>query len=123
VTSIPRGAESFHEVEIDPVDPAPPRWQDARVSQPRAWLMILAFVLALGSHALRADAQAFKPRSKTGLPKRPVAAAVAPATPAPATPRKAVAPARAAAAKKAPPAKKKGGDDDDVVVVDDEDEE
>lgn len=93
--------------------------------------MLLAFVLALGGNAGPADAQAFKARSKTGLPKRPAitAVATAPATPAAATakapaPRKVVTPARPVAVKKAATGKKgKGGDDDDVVVVDDEEDE
>jgi len=109
------------------------------VPRPRAWLTLLAFVLALGVSAHRADAQAFKPRGKGGAAAKPGAAKKAPvvattpaaapakpsarpAAPAPA-PRKAAAPTKPVVAKKAP-AKKKGadGDDDDVVIVDDEDE-
>ncbi len=135
MTAIPRRAESFHEIEIGPVDLARRRWHDVRVPRPRTWLTLLAFVLALGAFAHRADAQAFKPRSKTGIPKRPAAAtttaaatpATTPAAPAAkppartapaATPRKAP---RPVAAKKG--AAKKGGDDDDVIVVDDADDE
>jgi hypothetical protein len=105
------------------------------VPRPRAWLVLLAFVLALGAFAQHADAQAFRPRSRNGLPKRGPIAAVTATAAAPATPvaaaaktpvpaaRKAAVPARPVAAKKATTKKGKGGDDDDVVVVDDEDED
>jgi hypothetical protein len=127
------------------VDPTPPWWHDGPVlrRQPhpraRAWLTPLAFVLSLlltlGAFAHRADAQAFKPRSRNGVAakspfkKSPAAKATAPAkTPtrtAATTPsRTSATPAKRIVAKKAPPAKKKGkATDDDVVVVDDDDEE
>jgi hypothetical protein len=115
------------------VDLTASRWHDERVPQPRAWLTLLAFVLALGVLADRADAQAFKPRSRNGIaakrgPTTPVAAATptrtAVTTPAPA-PRKAPAAAPApakAVAKKAPAKKKSSDDDDDDVVVTDGDD-
>jgi hypothetical protein len=108
-----------------------------RVSRPRAWLTLVAFVLVLGAAADRADAQAFRPRGRGGAaakltpaPRRPTpvttGARTVIAAPAPAA-RKAPAAAAArpaAAAKKAPAKKKKGGDDDDdVVVVDDDDDD
>jgi hypothetical protein len=119
------------------VDLTAPRWHHGRVPHPRAWLTLLAFVLALGALADRADAQAFKPRSRNGIaakrgPTTPAAAtAKTPArtavtTPAPAprkAPAAATAPAKPPAAKK-PPKKKAGGDDDDddeVVVTDGDD--
>jgi hypothetical protein len=104
------------------------------VPRPRAWLTLLTFVLMLGAFAHRADAQAFRPRSRTGIAK---ATPKATAVDAPTTPRKA--PTRTAAttpptrkataakpaAKKKPPAKKKprADDDEDVVVVDDDEDE
>ena len=107
------------------------------MSRPRRWLTILAlalgFALLLGALADRAEAQAFKPRSRTGLAARlarkgPAGApATAPAAAA-AAPKKSAAPPVAAAkqppAKKAPAKKKpKGGDDEDEVVVTDGDDE
>jgi hypothetical protein len=129
------------------VDPTPPWWHDGPVlrRQPhpraRAWLTPLAFVLSLlltlGAFAHRADAQAFKPRSRNGVaakspfkkaPAAEKAKAAAPgktpARTAATTPSKTSTPAKRIVAKKAPPAKKKGkATDDDVVVVDDDDEE
>lgn len=118
------------------MDLTPPGWHHEHVLRPRAWLVLLAFVLALGvdfSNVPHADAQAFKARSKTGLPKRgpitAVAAASGPATPVAAAkgpapaPRKVTTPARPVAAKKATGKKGKGGDEDDVVVVDDDDDD
>ena len=108
---------------------------------PRVCLLWIAFVLALGGGAGAAEAQVFKPRSKTAKgPKNKVtspamsgkrtgSSAVAAAPPAaapPAAPKKAPAAAAkpAAPAKKAGPAKKKKAtDDDDVVIADDDDDD
>ena len=115
------------------MDLTAPRWHHGRVPTPRAWLTLLAFVLALGVLADRADAQAFKPRSRNGIAaKRGPTPAAAPApaktptrtavtTPATA-PRKAPAAAPAPAKPAAKKPKKPAADDDDEVVVTDSDD-
>src|SRR6185436_18323997 len=91
------------------VDLVPAGWHHGRVPRTRAWLTMLAcglaFVLALGARAHRADAQAFKPRGKTGAVAKTAPAAKKPGAATTTTAAKpAATPTRTTGIAKKPPA-------------------